>query len=485
MTVWRDILAEAVEASGQSGDLLTPTSLLELSNDLDNPLATLSGRDTENEVFAALDEDLGFVWDIKSTKLAISEDQRVKLAGAIRWLIGALSDWSQADDLRRARLMAMIAVAARLDEDGALWMLMPNSIVQNRELGEELRDILGRLQLRLEAAAVSRSPIMDTEQIKKFEAAEAERNWPELRAFVENVHWRFCSNVVLDQSARLLNRFFPDYFAEAGRAVSQVGVAMQMVTAISVGDALKIATQSDSHILQFSAVCRLFARYEQVGALDAVQEDALVALLSQVAPDRPRWIAWMQTFATHPYRARQMQPAIGRCLAVSDEAALCAYIDAIHLWASWVGREDVKACLSAFADCVSLERRQEAWRLAYARWSEWNFGERVEHTALTEITLSNMDFGIVGYALECLTPEERETHIAGCLDMVERSEHVWHKSHLESMHYIYRALSRSQPFLHARECGTGRENWLWSTSVKFFFDQLDDPYWRFRYNLRQ
>ncbi len=68
MTAWTDILADAIAKSGQSGDLSAPTSLLELSNRLDNPLATLSARDTEHEVFAALDEDLGFVRVIRSSK---------------------------------------------------------------------------------------------------------------------------------------------------------------------------------------------------------------------------------------------------------------------------------------------------------------------------------------------------------------------------------------------------------------------------------
>ncbi len=49
----------------------------------------------------------------------------------------------------------MIAVAARLDEDGALWLLMPDAATPNQELGQELQCILGRLQFRVEAASFS------------------------------------------------------------------------------------------------------------------------------------------------------------------------------------------------------------------------------------------------------------------------------------------------------------------------------------------
>ncbi len=324
---------------------------------------------------------------------------------------------------------------------------------------------------------------MDREQVEEFVTAEAEQNWPALRLFAENTPWRFHSTVILDQSVRLLNRFLPAHLIQVGRKVSQIGVAMQMVTAISVGDAFRIATQSENSALQFAAVCRLFSIYDRVRSLDATQEDALVALLNQVATDPPRWAAWMRAFVAHPYQTSQMQPAIGLCLARSDEAALRAYIDAIYLQSSWLGRDEVKACLGTFANSVPLERRQAAWRIAFARWSDWNFGERDGHSSPTEITLSNIDFAIVGYAVECLTPEERETQIAGYLDMVARAEHVWHKSQLNLMHYIYRVFSCSQPFLRARDCGADRDNWLWSKSGKYFFDQFDHPYWRLRYSL--
>lgn len=483
MTAWTDILIEAISAAGQPGDLLAPTTLLEPSGSLDNPLTTLSWRDTEHKIFAALDPDLEFVRSARSSGLTIKADQKEKLASSIRWLIGTLSGWRQAEDPAYARLMAMIAVAARLDEDGALWLLMPEAIGQNQELGQVLADILGRLQFRAEAAGFSRSPIVDSEQIGEFSRAEAEQNWSILRFFVENTPFRFQSSGVVEQSVRLLNRFFPDRLIEMGRAVSQVGIAMPMITAISIGDAFGFATKSGSATLQFAAICRLFSIHDRVLALDAAQEGALVALLKQVATDEPRWTACMRAFVAHPYRATLMQPAIGRYLATSDEAALRAYIDAIVLQPNWLGRDEVKACLDAFANCVSLERRQAAWRMAFARWSDWNFGERDGHSTFTGTTLSNMDFAIVGYAVECLTLEEREAQIAGYLDIVGRAEDVWHKSQRDFMHYIYRALSRVQAFFHARDCGTDRNSWLWNRSRRYLLNQLDDPYWQLRYFL--
>ncbi|QQX92688.1 hypothetical protein IGS75_14815 (plasmid) [Gluconobacter sphaericus] len=480
MMAWSEILAEAIAASGQSGDMAAPNILLELTNGLNSPLTTMGSRDGAHSIFTRLKEDLGFVKLMRSSRLPISEDQKEKLTGSVRWLIGMLSDWRGAGDPKQAKLVAMIAVAAWLDENGILWSLMPDKIAQNQELGQFFKNSLKRVHFQIEVAKSSRSPIVDTEQMAEVAAAEAERNWPELRYFAEDTHWGVHSNVLLRQSVMLLNRFFPNHLTQVGQTVSQIGIAMTMMTAVSLCDALKIAAKAENDFLQFASVCRIFNVHDRVSPLNTAQEDALDALLKLVVKDAPRWAAWMLAFAAHPYRASQMQPAIGRCLALADEAALRAYVDAICLEPNWLGRDEVKTCLDAFANRVPLERRQAAWTMAFARWSKWNFNVSEDHSSPIEITLSNIDFAIVGYAVECLTPAEREKHIADLLCMVERAEHVWHKSQLQFMRYIYRILSNAQPFIHARECSDDRDKWLWSKNGKYFFSHLDDPYWRLR-----
>lgn len=483
MTTWTDILTEAIAAADRPGELSVPTALLELNNRLGNPLRAMSAEDTEHEQFAALDRDLEFVWPIRSSSITISEFHKGKLASSVRWLIGILSGWRQGDDPTYATLATTIAVAARLDDNGVLWALMPAAIAQNYELGRTLADILAGFQVKIELTAFSRSPIVDEERIEELSKAEGEKNWPALRFFAENIPFHFHASAAVNQSVGLLNRFFPDLLIEATRAVSQIGIAMQVVTAMSIDDAFDFATRSQSDIVQFAAVCRLVAMHDGVQALNSAQEEALATLLCRVSADAPRWAAWMKAFAAHPYRARQMQPAIGLCLARSDEIALRAYIDAIDLQAGWLGRDEVKACLGAFANRVSLERRQAAWKMAFNRWSDWSFGAQSDHSIYSEITVSNMDFAVVGYASECLTPKEREAYIAGCWHVAERAELMWHRSQREFMNYIYRGLSRLQPFYHSGICGADRDKWLWDKGSGYLVDQLDDPYWRSRYFL--
>jgi hypothetical protein len=483
MTAWTDTLVEAIASAAQPGPMLAPDALQEKLESFDNPLGALVDRDAANEIFGIVDQYLGYVWPVRQSRRDYTDELAADTAAAIRWLIAALSAWRLEDDPKRARLAMIFVVAARLDEEGALWPLLPEVVAENVALASGLVDVLGRLEIRVGPPGRSCTPVLDGEEMEQFALAEAEQDWSKLRYYAERYPYKVDANAVVDQSVRILNRFFPVQAVEAASAVANLGMAVQFATALSLDDTFALATRSASPYLCFATVCRLFNKFWPVRELNPAQEDALVSLLLAVAADAGRWTLWMKAFATNPYLAGLLQKPIGRALVDLEDAALQAYIDAIYIQSSWVGRDDIAVCFATFADGVPLERRQTAWRLMFDRWSQWNFGETEVHGGPTAISLSNVDFAIVGYAVECLSDHEREAYIDGCLDTVGRSEHVWHQSHLDHMRYVYRALSRFQPFGHARGCGTDRARWLWSRNGGYFLDQLDDPFWRLRYNL--
>ena len=483
MTAWTDKLADAIAEAAQGGTGPAPVKLLEKLESLDNPLGALVNRDTANEIFGFLDHYLGFVWLVRQSRREYSDEVARQTAAAIRWLIAALLAWKPGDDPKRARLAGIFVVAARLDEEGALWPLLPDQVAENKALGRSLVEVLGRLEIRFETPGWSRTPVRDGEDLEQFERAETDRDWSILRFYAERYAFKTESNAVVDQSVRILNRYFSTELVEAGSAVANLAMAEQFACPLPLDKTIAIATRCANAFLSFATVCRIFNRFWPVRELNAAQDDALVALFLSVAGDNADWANWMKAFATNPYLAHQIQTPIGRALAELGDWAMQDYIDAIYLQSSWLGREDIAACLGAFADRVSLERRQTAWRRMFERWSRWNFGQDEGRAAVTAISMSNVDFAIVGYAVECLTEEDREAYLARCLDTVGRSEHVWHKSHLDHMRYVYRALSLFQPFAHARGCGVDRTRWLWSRHRGYYPDQLDDPFWRLRYNL--
>ena len=484
MTGWPVEIEAAITAAGQPGDVLVPSDLLAYCGGLGDPVATLIGPDSWKEIFAALDPDLGFVWQARHGNVHITDEQRQKIAGALRWLVASLPDWRKANDPKNAALVAIIVVACRLDEEGALWKLLPDEAGGNSELGQELARLLGTFRINLDLRP-TRSPISEGEELKGFLRAEADKDWVGLRRLAEGVAFQAMTNVLLSQSMRALQQFYPALLVQVAQAVSQIGIAMEMATSISVKDALNLAAQSGNDFMQFASVCRLFNTYAPVRELDAGQEAALDGVLAAVAKEPARWAAWMRAFVAHPYQTRQMQPAVGRTLAGTDDIALQAYFDALVVQSSFLGREEVAATLEAFAAIVTPERRETAWRMGFARWSDWDFDAAQSASRLTTISISNLDFAIVGYAIECLTLEERNALAEACLGDLQRTELRWHKSQRDFMDHTYRVMSRFQPLAHARAAGADRRTWLRDKDADFLLDRFDQPFWKLRYHLQE
>ncbi|MBX3488720.1 hypothetical protein [Parvibaculum sp.] len=484
MSWWSEQLKSLIAATDGPGEELAPAQLLATSLSLGTPLAALVSREGSDSLFHALNDDLGFVFPIRHSGQALSDEHTRKLAGSLRWLIDGLCSWRVTDDQKGVKLAALMVVAARLDEEGALWEALPSKISGNPDLAKGLVHVLSNLNINFEMG-FTRSPISDGETLDEIQIAEAEKDWARLRQVAEDLCYSQMIPVFVSQSVRLLQRFFPNDLVAYAGTVSQVAMAMEIVTVLPIEAALDIATRSKSDVLEFASVCRLFNQYTRVTVLTSAEEDALVTLLIQAAADAPRWTRWMKAFVAHPYRASQMQAALGRCLASGDPTAMTDYLDALVLQANFLGREEVGACLLAFAQNTPLARRQEVWRQAFERWSNWNYGEGQKNTIHNEISLSNLDFAIVAYSMECQTEEERNAFIADCLDKVGRAEHTWYSSQGVFQEYLYRTLSRIQPFAHAQSSTSDPNTWLWNKNGGCFCHLLNEPFWRLRFHLRK
>ena len=66
------------------------------------------------------------------------------------------------------------------------------------------------------------------------------------------------------------------------------------------------------------------------------------------------------------------------------------------------GRRCVAACLREFRTTATPERRRALWTLAFARWSSWQFDVAAPDTHLLKICWAELDYAVVGYAVECM-----------------------------------------------------------------------------------
>ncbi len=91
-------------------------------------------------------------------------------------------------------------------------------------------------------------------------------------------------------------------------------------------------------------------------------------------------------------------------------------------------RETVAECLSAFAATAARQRREALWTLAHERWSGWRFSEGDTGVPLVGIGSSELDYAIVGFAVECMSAAQRAEKKAAFIAELSELSDVWHGS---------------------------------------------------------
>jgi hypothetical protein len=197
----------------------------------------------------------------------------------------------------------------------------------------------------------------------------------------------------------------------------------------------------------------------------------------------------MKVFNEHPARFPWLQISLGKALAQASEEAMRGYVDAISLYPwpfgnsspAWQSQADdrscVGACLQQFRAEASDASRKALWALAHEKWSVWSFGGK---DLLMQICCSEIDYALVGHALENLTADERSAVIEANLSRVTRLEAEWHASFTSLLDVRNRHLSQIQPFLLAEQGLNGA--WL-SDSPRLPEGHAETAYSRRRYSV--
>jgi hypothetical protein len=475
-------LKEAMKPGGE----LAPAALLAVINSDPNPTSTIDDMDRGNAHFRALQQEFGFLHVCRLTqKSPLSEDQG-RLVELMRWLIREFNDWSPANDPQFRKLAALFVVTRYCDQNDAFWPEFVAHIKINPSLVQVLGRRIAGLRSQPAASTLSRTPISDGEIIGRFNTADAAADWATIAS-----EWpRFGDHVFPDhftsQSVRYLQGFSPDMLRQATDQVRQTVTVMLLLLALTVRDALMLAGASANPYVQFGAILRLFLqqrrrRQEKM----APDEEALLGqLLLRVTSNDTQWQAWMQALNRYPVRHPQIQNALGTALAQGPESALGPYMDAINMTATGgVGRQQVAECLRSFRATAPLPRRQELWRRAHERWSAWNFGlsEKTEH--LVKIGSCELDYAVVGYAVECMDAQSRTQ---ACNDVIARLSALptlWHASETEFRRDVNGLLSRFQPYAYALQMGPS-DDWLIEGKQFLPLDPRSDCYNAMQYKIQ-
>ena len=166
-----------------------------------------------------------------------------------------------------------------------------------------------------------------------------------------------------------------------------------------------------------------------------------------------------------------LQSAFGISLANSTIHAKSAYIEAIRLSTSRSEcRVAVADCMATFSQLACLEERKQFWGLAQARWAKWNFGKQEPKGPLNWIAVSELDYAVIGYAMENLTAPEREDATMKAYKEIVDVANAWHLDIIEHNSAWYRALSKWQILQYAWQVVEGGVHWELPTRVYLPFD---------------
>jgi hypothetical protein len=466
----------ALDEATKPGGELAPTALLAVINADPNPTSTLGDMDRGHAPFEAMRQEFGFLHMYRMAGKAPSADEQIRLVALMRWLVRELNDWSAASDPKFCTLAALFAVTRFCDHDDGFWPRFVEHLRPSPPLVQELARRIAELRLQPGTSVLSRTPISDSEIIGRFNAADGAGDWATIASEWPRFGDFIFPDYVISQSVQYLHEFAPNALRQAADQLGQMVPAMQVLLALSVRKGLALALASGNPYVQFGAILRMLQHQRRHRVEMAPDEEALLTqLLAHVALNHAQWKAWMRALNRYPVHFPQIQHALGTALTQGPERALTAYIDAINLTTMGVGRQQVAQCLRKFCKAAPLARRQLLWERAHARWLEWNFGLHDKTENLVRICNCELDYAVVGYAIECMDAQSRSqkcNQLAGVLSALPTA---WHASEPDFMRSVNRLLSCFQPYAYAQQL-VPSDDWLVEGKQFLPFDPRTDRY---------
>lgn len=468
-------LADAVNV----GEEFVPVDLLDVVNAEPDPISALYDRDRVNARIAPMQRNCGFLHASRMTKEPPSREEQERLTGLVRWLIREFTEWTPAVDPQCRHLAALFTATIYCNSNGSFWSGFAPCIRFNPALAAELERRLGGFQFSISGSGLGPTPISDAETINRFNAADAAGDWVTIASdwprLADNL--LFFPDAFISQAVRYLHEFERDALGRALDRIRRTPPMMALLSSLSVAESLTLALASVNPYMRFGSVFRLFQqwrRHRRAMSLD--EETLLTQLFVAVAADPAAWEHWMRALNRYPIRHPEIQRPLGRALACAPEGALAPYVDAVNLTTLGNGRNVIADCLRAFRAEAPPSHRRALWSLAHERWARWSFAAAENPEHLSKISRCQLDYAVVGYAVECMDAEERGRKYASLTSELLSFETKWHASVTEFTSAVNRILSMIQPYVFPDQLGPD-EDWLVAeTRLMLPFDPRNDRY---------
>jgi len=462
-----DPIQVALSQSIGTGQEFVPSELLSVVNADTTTRPALLDLDRSNAQYQAIQRDFAFLDVHLVTQQQPTPEEQERLTGLMRWLRRELVEWRLEADKDCRTLAAIFAITAFCSRYAKFWHDLTNTTSTNPAIVVHLSKQIAHLEAALSPSTLSRTPLFDKEVLNRFLEADRRSNWAAIVSEWPRFGGFLTPNVYLSQSAVYLSRFaWNDLFA-AMEKVRQTVPVMLILSSLSVFECLSLAKGSANPYVQFGSVLRLLQQQRRRNeSISQAEEDLLTQLLQAIAEDIGQWERWMDALNRNPVRYPQLQRSLGRTLVHAPESALKQYVYAISLSTTGISRIEVAECLRVFRADASLDRRKRLWTLAHDRWLEWRFGENEPNESIMMISFSDLDFAVIGYAVECMSTDELSARCSALANELVVIGENWQTSAVVFIEASSRILSIFQPYAYASKIDG--EHWL-RTEGKYMF----------------
>ena len=479
MSASLDPVTVALAQSDTEGEEFVPADLLAVLSADPNPTAvSYDDIDRSNAHFTPVERDFGFLRILRVRRQAPSPEQQERLVALMRWLRRQFSDWNSTSDSKAHVLAAMFLLTAYLDQGGFFWSSFAAKVTVNAEIVAVLSRRLEGLQFTPGPSDRSRFPISDKTILDRFNAADHDADWVTVASEWPKFGFHLFPDAFTSQSASYLRKFAMNELTLAMGRHKRTGPVMLVLLSLPVAECFELGISSTNPYVRFGSILRLFQQQRgRNEPMSQSEETLLTQLLLSVANDESEWRQWMLSFNRYPLRHPQIQNALGQALALAPDTVIEPYISAIQLSSAAANRDAVAACLRSFRSAASLERRKMLWNLAHERWQKWEFG-RAEREAqyLSKIGTCDLDYAIVGYAVECMSPRQCEDKCTALVTELNAINEKWNASEVDFLGEANAILTAFQPYAYARQMADDGD-WLIAKDRYFFpFDPGTDPY---------
>lgn len=486
MSVSNEIFLWVLREAEKPGDELIPSDLVNVVLSQSEPIRALTDHDQASLFFEAIRCQFEFIAIARVSGNQPSAEDVGRWAALMRWFGRELQQWRLVNDQKYHKLTALFVLSTYCEQNGFLWTALPNGVEQNAELLCTLEKLIAGISCDFSARGSGYEPIWERETVERFAVADTEEDWLTISELWPSLATSIIPSVFQEQAVQCLYRFGFEYLVQAVSGTRKAILAMQFAGSLSIGQRFLLGIASNNTYVQFGCVYQTFFHMPKTSCLDYEEQKSLIKLLLRVADDEPRWEKWMQVFNRYPIRYPAMQQSLGQTLAIAPEVALYAYVDSIRLnTASDGSRQSVAECLRAFRTTASTERSQTMWKLAYQRWSKWQFELENKEKHLSKIGCSELDYAVVAYGIECMNDEERAAVLVEISDALRVVNNSWHASDSDCITCWNRLLSQFQPYAHAAQVMCLEEDWLMEGKYYHLLpDFQHERYFKMMYDMR-